>query len=87
MGHFAGKGSCIVRLDYFYYASHQSVVFQNIRGCGNAVCLCLGYGVLRGWTDGAGRNGRYFGCFSCRFGTEPFCSSCFSVDESVGVCR
>lgn len=61
--------------------------FQNIRGCGNAVCLCLGYGVLRGWTDGAGRNGRYFGCFSCRFGTEPFCSSCFSVDESVGVCR
>ena len=33
MGHFAGKGSCIVRLDYFSYASHQSVVFQNIRGC------------------------------------------------------
>lgn len=28
LGHFAGKGSCIVRLDYFSYASHQSVVFR-----------------------------------------------------------
>ena len=84
MACFEGLGTY---LDYYVFvSSYRPVVFPSLyRFCG-AVYLCIGNGLFRSRTDGVYWDGRYFGSFPCRLGSEQADSSCISSDESSGVC-
>ena len=62
------------RIGRWFFRRYDAV---HIRAC---------HGFSRSRIDGVCGDGRYPGCFPCRFGFEPADSACLSADEPSGVC-